>query len=116
MLHRHQEDTPCQGSNQNKGPGGGNVLEQFRHHREACVSGWGDKRQREEDKEYRLIQGKACPPLEDFYSEGDFSPRSREGTSSGLQGSSGPGCKLETGQEISRWLRCEGRKRLDSGQ
>lgn len=50
---------------------------------------WGDKRQREEDKEYRLTHTAcllALPPLEDFCSEGDcsnFMTRNREGTSSG---------------------------------
>lgn len=46
---RRLRATPCQGSNQNKGPEGRNAFGEFRHHREACVLRWGDKRQREED-------------------------------------------------------------------
>lgn len=76
-----QEDTPCQGRNQNKGPVGRNILWVVRHHREACVLRRG-KRQRGSTW--------LAPPLEDFYSEGDcshFTTRSKEGTSSGPQGS-----------------------------
>lgn len=68
----------------------------------------------------------ACTPLEDFYFEGDwshFTSLSREGASSGPEALprvehvfQGQGCKADTGQELSHWLRCEGQRRLDSAR